>query len=190
MRPGNEDYPIIFRVVRDFEGRSFATRRVIAMQQGKPILNMAASFQAPEDGVHHQEAMPDVPGPDYLKSETELRREMIDDIPEKFRRHMLRARPIEIRPVHPRSWFTPEKRPPAQYSWFRLVARIDDDMTMHRANLAYASDMSLLGTAMLPHGINWTTPSLQTTSLDQRSEERCVGKESVGTCRSRWATYH
>src|SRR3546814_20479750 len=85
---------------------------------------------------------------------------MIDDIPEKFRRHMLRARPIEIRPVHPRSWFTPEKRPPAQYSWFRLVARIDDDMTMHRAILAYASDMSLLGTAMLPHGINWTTPSL------------------------------
>src|SRR3546814_8693050 len=73
------------------------------MQQGKPILNMAASFQAPEDGVHHQEAMPDVPGPDDLKSETELRREMIDDIPEKFRRHMLRARPIEIRPVHPRS---------------------------------------------------------------------------------------
>src|SRR3546814_4232457 len=69
---------------------------------------MAASFQAPEDGVHHQEAMPDVPGPDDLKSETELRREMIDDIPEKFRRHMLRARPIEIRPVHPRSWRSEE----------------------------------------------------------------------------------
>jgi len=64
MRPGNEDYPIIFRVVRDFEGRSFATRRVIAMQQGQPILNMAASFQAPEEGLRHQDAMPDVPDPD------------------------------------------------------------------------------------------------------------------------------
>src|SRR3546814_13530457 len=103
MRPGNEDYPIIFRVVRDFEGRSFATRRVIAMQQGKPILNMAASFQAPEDGVHHQEAMPDVPGPADLKSETELRRQMIDDIPEQFRRHMLRTRTIAVPPRQPRS---------------------------------------------------------------------------------------
>src|SRR3546814_18291013 len=79
-----------------------------------PDTTLFRSFQAPEDGVHQQEAMPDVPGPDDLKSETELRREMVDDIPEKFRRHMLRARPIEIRPVHPRSWFTPEKRPPAQ----------------------------------------------------------------------------
>src|SRR5690242_11543557 len=122
MRPGNEDFPIIYRVVRDFEGRSFATRRVIAMQHGKPILNMAASFQTPEDGLHHQDAMPDVPAPDTLRSEAELRREMADDIPEKFRRFMLRARPIEIRPVHPRVWMQPEKREPAQYSWFRLVA--------------------------------------------------------------------
>jgi len=166
MRPGSEDFPIIFRVVRDFEGRSFATRRVIAMQQGKPILNMAASFQAPEDGLHHQDEMPDVPGPDTLKSEAELRRDNIDDIPEKFRRHMLRARPIEIRPVHPRSWFRPEKQPPAQYSWFRLVAPIGDDMAMHRAILAYASDMSLLGTSMLPHGVGWTTHNMQTASLD------------------------
>ena len=166
MRPGSEDFPIIFRVVRDFEGRSFATRRVIAMQQGKPILNMAASFQAPEDGLHHQDEMPDVPGPDALKSEAELRRDNIDEIPEKFRRHMLRARPIEIRPVHPRAWFKPEKQPPAQCSWFRLVAPIDDDGAMHRAILAYASDMSLLGTSMLPHGVGWTTHNIQTASLD------------------------
>src|SRR3546814_14284275 len=112
MRPGNGDYPIIFRGVRDFEGRSFATRRVIAMQQGKPILNMAASFQAPEDGVHHPDAMPDVPGPDDLKSETELRRDMIDDIPETFRRHMQPARQMQIRPAHPRSWFPPQTPPP------------------------------------------------------------------------------
>ncbi|TPG21486.1 acyl-CoA thioesterase II [Sphingomonas koreensis] len=166
MRPGSEDFPIIFRVVRDFEGRSFATRRVIAMQQGKPILNMAASFQTPEDGLHHQDAMPDVPGPDQLKSEADLRRNMIDEIPEKFRRFMLRARPIEIRPVHPRSWFRPEQREPTQYSWFRLVSSLGDDATMHRAILAYASDMSLLGTALLPHGVNWMTHNVQTASLD------------------------
>ena len=73
MRPGNEDYPIVFRVVRDFEGRSFATRRVIAMQKGQPILNMAASFQTPEDGLHHQDAMPDVAPPEDLRSDRELR---------------------------------------------------------------------------------------------------------------------
>jgi acyl-CoA thioesterase II len=166
MRAGDENFPILFRVVRDFEGRSFATRRVIAMQKGQPILNMACSFQTPEDGLHHQDTMPDVPGPESLKSESELRKEQIDDIPEKFRPHMLRARPIEIRPVNPRRWFKPEPQEPAQYSWFRLVSPIGDDEAMHRAILAYGSDMTLLGTAMLPHGVNWMTHNVQTASLD------------------------
>src|ERR1700761_3470854 len=166
MRPGNEDYPIIYRVVRDFEGRSFATRRVIAMQRGEPILNMACSFQVPEEGMHHQDAMPDVPAPEDLRSEAQLRAEQIDDIPEKFRKHMLRARPIEIRPVNPRRWFKPEPQEPRQASWFRLVAPVDDDDAMHRAILAYASDMTLLGTAMLPHGVSWLTHNMQTASLD------------------------
>ncbi len=166
MRPGDEDHPIIYRVVRDFEGRSFATRRVIATQGGKPILNLAASLQTPEGGLYHQDAMPDVPPPEELRSEQELRAEMIDAMPEKWRRHMLRARPIEIRPVHARSWFAPEKRAPEQASWFRLVAAIGDDAAMHRAILSYASDMSLLGTCTLPHGVNWMTHNLQTASLD------------------------
>ena len=110
--------------------------------------------------------MPDVPGPDALKPERQLREEMIDDIPEKWRPHMLRPRPIEIRPVHARSWFRPEKREPHQAAWFRLVAPIGDDAAMHRAILAYASDMTLLGTCTLPHGVNWMTHNLQTASLD------------------------
>ncbi|MDB5707659.1 MAG: acyl-CoA thioesterase [Sphingomonas bacterium] len=190
MRPGNEDFPIIYRVVRDFEGRSFATRRVIAMQQGQPILNMAASFQVPEDGLHHQDTMPDVPGPDELLSEADLRREMIDEIPEKFRRHMLRARPIEIRPVHPRSWFRPVKQEPKQDSWFRLVAPIGDDAAMHRAILAYASDMSLLGTATLAHGVNWMTHNLQTASLDHAlwlHEDFRADDWLLYSCDSPWA---
>ena len=190
MRPGNEDFPIIFRVVRDFEGRSFATRRVIAMQQGQPILNMAASFQTPEQGLHHQDAMPEVPGPDELRSEAELRRDRIEEIPEKFRRHMLRARPIEIRPVHPRSWFHPVAQQPSQESWFRLVAPIGDDAAMHRAILAYASDMSLLGTAMLAHGVNWVTPNLQTASLDHAlwlHEDFRADEWLLYACESPWA---
>ena len=166
MRPGNEDYPIVFRVVRDFEGRSFATRRVIAMQKGQPILNMAASFQMPEEGLHHQDAMPDVPAPETLRSDRDLRLENIDGIPEKFRAHMLRWRPIEVRPVNPRSWIHPAPQAPNYANWFRLVAPIGDDPAMHRAILAYASDMALLGTALLPHGKNWITPGLQTASLD------------------------
>lgn len=190
MRPGNEDYPIIFRVVRDFEGRSFATRRVIAMQRGEPILNMAASFQTPEEGLRHQDSMPDVPGPESLQSEAELRHEMIDEIPEKFRPFMLRGRPIEIRPVHPRSWFRPDKRDPKQNSWFRLAAPIDADPAMHRAILAYASDMSLLGTATLAHGVNWMTHKLQSASLDHSlwlHEDFRADEWLLYACDSPWA---
>ena len=166
MRAGDEDYPILYRVVRDFEGRSFANRRVIAMQKGKPILNMAASFHTPEEGLHHQDAMPDVPPPEELRSEAELREQIRDQIPEKFKRFFLRARPIEIRPVNPRNWFQPEPRAPRQYSWFRVVAPLPDEPALHRAMLAYASDMTLLGTCMLPHGVSWMSGQVQTASLD------------------------
>ena len=166
MRPGDENFPIVYRVVRDFEGRSFATRRVIAMQRGKPILNMACSFQVPEDGLAHQDAMPEVPGPDDLVSERELRRAMAKDIPEQHHRVLLRPRPIDIRPVRPRNWVKPEAAEPIQHVWFRLAAPIGDDPALHRAVLAYASDMGLLGTSMLPHGVGWMSPQMQTASLD------------------------
>lgn len=166
MRGGDENYPILYRVVRDFEGRSFANRRVIAMQKGQPILNMAASFQLPEEGLHHQDAMPDVPPPEALRSEAELRDEIRDRIPEKLKRFFLRGRPIEIRPVHPRNWFQPEASPPRQYSWFRVVAPLPDEAALHRAMLAYASDMILLGTSMLPHGVSIVSGHVQTASLD------------------------
>lgn len=166
MRPGDEAHPIIYRVVRDFDGKSFSTRRVIAMQRGRPILNMACSLQVPESGLAHQDTMPDVPAPDDLQSERELRRAMIDEVPEKFRDQFTRPRMIEIRPVQPRSWFHPVKQEPRQYSWFRVVAPIGDDAALHRAVLSYASDMSLLGTCTLQHGVNWMMNRLQTASLD------------------------
>lgn len=167
MRPGDEHFPIIYQVTRDFEGNSFATRRVVALQKGLPILNLAASFQRPEDGLHHQNAMPDVPGPDGLPSERELRRAVADRVPEKFRDFFTRRQnAIDLRPLHPRNWFSPEKRPPDNAAWFRVAAPIGDDPALHRAVLAYASDMALLATSMMPHGVNWLMPEMQTASLD------------------------
>ncbi len=166
MRPGDENFPIVYRVVRDFDGGSFATRRVIAIQQGQPILSMTASFQRAEEGLHHQDAMPDVPPPETLRSDSELRRGHIASIPEKFRPFFLRERPIELRPVNPRNWMAPEKGDPVQHVWFRAAAPLADDPELHRAVLAYASDMGLLSTSLLPHGVNWFTRGMQSASLD------------------------
>ncbi|PCD03547.1 acyl-CoA thioesterase II [Sphingomonas spermidinifaciens] len=190
MRAGSEDHPIIYRVVRDFDGRSFANRRVIAMQRGTPILNMIASFQLPEDGLSHQFPMPDVPPPEALKSESELREEIQAHVPEKLRRFFLRARPIEIRPVDPREWFAPAPREPVQHSWFRVVAPLADDPALHRAMLAYASDMTLLGTCMLPHGVTWMDGSVQTASLDHAlwlHEPFRADEWMLYTCDSPWS---
>ena len=166
MRAGSEEHPIVYRVVRDFDGKSFATRRVIAMQRGQPILNLAASFQTPEEGYHHQDTMPNVPAPETLPTEAELRARDAVNLPEKQRLAVTRPRPIEIRPVFPRKWFNPTPAEPIQHSWFRAVAPLPDDPALHRAVLSYASDMALLGTCMLPHGVNWTTPGFQSASLD------------------------
>ena len=166
MRAGDENFPIIYRVVRDFDGGSFATRRIIAMQKGQPILNMAASFQRAEGGLHHQDAIPDVPAPESLRDENDLRQAHIDEIPEKLRGFFLRARPIEMRPVTPRSLVHPVPGDPVWHAWFRAAAPLPDDPATHRAVLSYASDMALLGTAMLPHGKSWLTDRMQTASLD------------------------
>ncbi|WP_267433663.1 acyl-CoA thioesterase II [Sphingomonas sp. GM_Shp_1] len=166
MRPGDERYPIVYRVERDFEGRSFATRRVIAMQKGKPILNLACSFQTPEEGLHHQDAMPDVPAPDTLTPERELLAALGDQIPAPLRAFLSRPRPIELRPVDPRQLLKPEPRAPSQSIWFRLVAPVGDDPALHRAILAYASDFALLGTSTLPHAVHWLIDDMQTASLD------------------------
>jgi acyl-CoA thioesterase-2 len=166
LRGGSEESDIFYRVERDFDGGSFSTRRVIAEQDGRPILNLAASFHRLEPGLSHQDDMPRVPPPDDLTSETELRRAVLDKVPERFRRHMTRPRPIEFRPVEARHWMNNEKRAPLTHSWFRTVAPLGDDPVLHRAVLAYVSDMTLLGTCALPHGLSWMTGELQSASLD------------------------
>ena len=167
MRAGSEDFEITFRVERDFDGGSFSTRRVIALQQDKPILNMAASFQKLEGGFAHQNVMPDVPDPDSLMPEWELRKQYEHLIAEEHRENFMRERPFEHRPCNPRDWAAGEIRFPAvQNIWFRLRSPIGDDLAQHRAMLAYASDSWLLGTATLPHGVRWETPGFMSASLD------------------------
>ncbi|OLF71100.1 acyl-CoA thioesterase II [Maricaulis sp. W15] len=166
MRPGDEDFPIIYRVERDYDGGSFSNRRVIAMQRGKPILNMTASFQKPEAGLTHQFDLGDVAMPDDLPTEVELLRKMKDQIPEPFYRFMTRPRPIEMRPVDPWSPIDPRPREPKRQIWIRATDLATDDQVMHRAILAFASDMALLSTCMQPHGVSWMTRKMQSASLD------------------------
>lgn len=166
LRGGSEESDIVYRVERDFDGGSFSARRVIAEQDGRPILNLAASFHRLEQGLSHQDDMPAVPAPEDLPSEAELRRAVLDKVPERFRLHMTRPRPIEFRPVEARHWMNREKRAPLTHSWFRTVAPLGNDPVLHRAVLAYVSDMTLLGTCALPHGLSWMTGELQSASLD------------------------
>ena len=166
MRPGDEDFPIIYRVERDYDGGSFSNRRVIAMQRGKPILNMTASFQRKEKGLEHQADMPDVPAPETLPTEAEHIRKYEDKLDPRLFKFLTRDRPIEIRPVEPWSHIDPEVREPARNIWFKASGDIGESQLMHRAVLAFASDMALLSTCMQPHGVSWLTHAMQSASLD------------------------
>lgn len=166
MRPGDEDFPIIYRVERDYDGGSFSNRRVIAMQRGKPILNMTASFQRKEKGLEHQAEMPDVPAPETLPTEAEHIRKYEDKLDPRLFKFLTRDRPIEIRPVEPWSHIDPDVRAPARNIWFKVSGDIGANPLMHRAVLAFASDMALLSTCMQPHGVSWLTHNMQSASLD------------------------
>jgi acyl-CoA thioesterase-2 len=167
LRAGDNTVPIIFQVLRDADGRSFSNRRVVAMQRGEPILNMAVSFQLPEQGKDYTVSMPDVPPPEALKSEAEHVLENRDRLPPQLVRFMTSPRPVEMRPVYSRSLNFGVKREPVNHVWIRTVAEAEGaDQPMHRAILAYMSDMGLLSTCGLPHGLDWFTPNFQSASLD------------------------
>jgi len=166
LRGGSEDHPIDFRVERDFDGGSFSNRRVIASQLGRPILNLVASFHIHEQGIQHTTAMPTVPDPEGLANTTSLLRARIDQLPEALRARVLAPSLIEIRPADPDYWYSTKVREPSWQVWFRAPARLPDDPRIHRAILAYASDLTLLGTSTLPHGVNWTSGRTKGASLD------------------------
>ncbi|HDZ56188.1 MAG TPA: acyl-CoA thioesterase II [Pseudomonas xinjiangensis] len=166
LRPGDATLPIVYQVDPLRDGGSFTTRRVQAIQKGKPIFTMICSFQGNEEGYCHQADMPDVPGPDELMNETELTRKYQHLIHETVRDKVLVDKPIEIRPVGLFNPFKPEPAAPARQMWFRADGNLPDDPQLHRYLLAYASDFHLLGTAMLPHGISSWSREMQIASLD------------------------
>jgi acyl-CoA thioesterase-2 len=166
LRVGDARKPIVYDVDFSRDGKSFTTRRVVAIQNGRPIFNLAASFQKTEEGFEHQSEMPDAPDPEGLKSETDLARENIDRIPEVFRAQATAARPIEIRPVDPINPLRPRKAAPHRMVWYRTIAKLPDELSIHQYLLAYASDFGFVTTAMQPHGVSWLDPKMQVASLD------------------------
>ena len=166
LRAGDIEAPIVYDVDRARDGKSFSVRRVVAIQHGQTIFNFAASFQVSEPGVEHQMDMPQVPPPEEVAPREPLPASELANMPAKLQRWLNRKGPFEFRHVNPRNELKPEKRPPFQQVWFRLIDRAPDDAALHRAMLAYASDFHLIGTATLPHGISYLQHNVQVASLD------------------------
>ena len=164
--PGDLAAPIVYFVDRLRDGSSFTTRRVTAIQHGRAIFNLSASFHIAEDGPEYQAPIPDVPGPEGLTTELELIRGMAARIPEPLRSIVTQDRPIDIRPIDPIDPLSAEKREPIRRTWFRAIGPLPDDLGVHQAVLAYSSDHGLLVTALQPHGIAYRAPGLQLASLD------------------------
>lgn len=167
LRPGDVSKPIVYDVDRIRDGSSFTTRRVVAIQSGHAIFNLAASFQKDEEGFAHQEAMPDVARPDALPTEQERMAPFAQRLPRILRERAVAARPFEIKPADAQGDpFLPGPSEPSRRVWLRTAGRLPDDPALHRYLLAYASDYSFLTTALLPHGVTWLTPGMQVASLD------------------------
>ena len=167
LRPGDTTIPIVYSVDRIRDGKSFNTRRGVAIQKGRAIFSMSVSFQVMEEGLHHQMPMPEAAAPEDCPNQEDLRKNYINDIPEEFRDNFLnREDPIEMRFQDGMNDFKPDPMPPHQRVWIRAVDKMPDDVRLHQCVLAYASDMTLMDNAIRPHGIGWTEENFQTASLD------------------------
>jgi acyl-CoA thioesterase-2 len=163
---GDVNAPIVYEVELARDGKSFSNRRVVAIQHGRPIFNMTASFQVPEEGLEHAASMPQVPGPEGLADVRELPPAVLDKVPEKMRRFLTHERPFEFRPVEPIHVIAPPRAAPARHIWVKTVDKLPDDADLHRNVLAYVSDYQLVSTATLPHGIHFAEGNVQLASLD------------------------
>jgi acyl-CoA thioesterase-2 len=166
LRRGDMDAPIIYDVDRSRDGGSFSVRRVVAIQHGRPIFNLAASFQVPESGLEHQADLPDVDGPEDLQDLTEVAPQLLKKVPEKMRRYLTDKRPFEFRPVNPQDLVDPEPRPAFKHVWIKAVDALPDRPDLHQNLLAYVSDYELLGTSTLPHGLRFGIDTVMMASLD------------------------
>ena len=166
LRPGDTSMPVEYEVERSRDGRGFSNRRVIAMQNGKQILNMTASFHLPSKGWSHQHTMPDAAGPEGLKERAQLRAESAHLIKGERRVDFLLDRPIEICETAPRHFMEPEPTDDHANMWFRMQAAKGSDPRIQQCILAYASDLNLLEASLRPHGLTWFQGSVATASLD------------------------
>jgi acyl-CoA thioesterase II len=166
LLPGDPARPIIYNVERVRDGGSFATRRVTGIQHGRPMFAMSCSFHVSEPGLDHQDAMPQVPPPEELPSEQQLKTKMLARLPENMKSYWERERPIEMRPVDSSRYFDREKRAPEQMVWMRASGRLPDALRLHQCVLAYASDFTLLDTALIAHGKLMFDKDIQLASLD------------------------
>ena len=185
MRPGDEEVPIDYSVTRDFDGRSFATRRIVARQNGTPILNMSASFQRPSAGLEHGVSLPEAPRPDTLPLGDE------NGGGSPLLAHFLkRFRAFEFKPVPPFGEFAPKAESGPSHLWFRLAGPPPECPVMRSAILAYLSDFGLLTAAVRPHGIPLFSGKLQVASLDHAlwlHETPAFNQWMLFTIESPWA---
>jgi acyl-CoA thioesterase-2 len=166
LLPGDPAVPIIYDVDRIRDGKSFTTRRVVAIQHGHAIFTMAVSFHGDEPGLAHQATMPDVPPPEALPSEADLKNRVMASMPDQVRRYYERERPIEMRPVE-FGHYLGEKIAEARFHvWIRATGTLPDDPAIHQCVLAYASDFTLLEVALVPHGLSVFDKRIMAASLD------------------------
>ena len=168
LRRGDFNAPIVYQVDRSLDGHSFSNRRVVAIQHGEQIFNMAASFQVAEAGFDHQIAMPQVPAPEEVPDSNALPPEIVKHMPERLRQFFAKPRPFTFRLVEA---FGPERNKadrakPVRNVWFKAVGQLPDDERLHRCLLAYASDFFLLGTSTMPHGLEKLDGRMVMASLD------------------------
>ncbi|MFP6563541.1 MAG: acyl-CoA thioesterase II [Myxococcota bacterium] len=166
LRPGDPAVPILYDVDRIRDGKSFTTRRVKAIQHGRAIFNMSVSFQVVEAGLEHQMPMPAAPSPDDLPTMKQQEAVLIESASPEFKSWFGREHAFEERVVEPINWFAPQKRDPHQQVWIRTNGKLPDEPALHQALLAYLSDMSLLDTSSMPHGVSYFDSGMQIASLD------------------------
>jgi acyl-CoA thioesterase-2 len=163
---GDLKAPIVYFVDTLRDGGSFTTRRVTAIQHGRAIFNLSASFHRAEEGIEHQAEAPEAPDPETLTPELDRIRARAHLIPEEVRGVLTQDRPLDFRPVDPPDLLNPEPASPLRRAWVKTTGPLPDDPLIHQATLAYASDYGLLATVLQPHGLTVRDPRLQVASLD------------------------
>jgi acyl-CoA thioesterase-2 len=166
LRPGDTAVPIVYDVERIRDGRSFSTRRVVARQHGRPIYYMTASFQVPEEGFEHQDVMPDVPSPADAPDMGEMFRRRSPDNADEWTREWAALELRYVGDSRPGGSLPTDEHPAQSRLWIKVSGRLDDDPLTHQAAFTYASDMTLLGSTLVPHGTHPMHPKMQSASLD------------------------